>query len=178
MDAEELYPDAQFARRLIAGIVAFLLIMAAIGFGSLAFSPDAPVTTPAATSAKVTLDSYYESPGGRALDWAEGNAFRHWYAYGGTGPNYDCSGLVMESVGHATGIWLPRTAYGMTHNWHLYRVSYPQRGDIVAWGYPYTYHVMFKTIWNGVAFGALDSGHMISWYGIWNTWGVTYWRLR
>jgi hypothetical protein len=119
-----------------------------------------------------------ETPGGHALDWAEANAYGHPYQWGGTGPyGYDCSGLVMEAAGHADGIWLPRTAYSMTHNWHLYQVWSPQRGDIVAWGYPWTYHVGFVTIWSGYAFGAEQSGTRIGWY--YDNWGWrTYWRLR
>src|SRR6266567_2808676 len=58
------------------------------------------------------------SYGGSALNWAEANATGHWYQWGGTGPNYDCSGLVYKAFLHE-GITLPRTTYGMLGSWHL-----------------------------------------------------------
>src|SRR5215468_5967502 len=47
----------------------------------------------------------------RAYRWAARQA-GHPYVYGGTGPGFDCSGLVMMAYRHA-GVHLPRTTGGM-----------------------------------------------------------------
>lgn len=103
------------------------------------------------------------SPGNAALNWAEANAAGHWYQWAGTGPGgYDCSGLVMEAVGHATGIWLPRSTYAMLSNWHLQWIplSQARRGDLLFYG---SGHVEFDTVWYHASFGAHDSGSRIGW---------------
>src|SRR6266571_3288441 len=51
----------------------------------------------------------------------------HPYVYGGTGPGFDCSGLVMMAYRHA-GIRLPRTTYGMLGSPKLVRVIHPRMG--------------------------------------------------
>lgn len=119
--------------------------------------------------ARVILDAAYESPGARALDWAEAHAAGVWYAWGGTGPyGYDCSGLVYEAAGRATGIWLPRTTYGMLGSRHLIRiaVSQAQRGDLMFFG---SGHVEIKTAWWHGTFGAQEFGTRVGWH-TWNRW--------
>src|SRR5215813_7761853 len=59
----------------------------------------------------------------RAYWWALSKK-GHPYVYGGTGPGYDCSGLVMMAYRHA-GIHLPRTTYGMLASSLLIRVRVP-----------------------------------------------------
>jgi hypothetical protein len=109
-----------------------------------------------------------ESPGARALDWAEAHATGNWYVWGGTGPGYDCSGLVMVSLLRAAGISLPHSTYSMLASGHLHRipVSQAQRGDLLFYG---SGHVEFKTRWHHVSFGAHNSGERIGWQH-WNGW--------
>ena len=88
----------------------------------------------------------------RAYWWAEKER-GHPYVYGGTGPGFDCSGLVMEAYRHA-GIRLPRTTYGMLASRKLIRVRHPRMGDLAFYG---TGHVeLFSR--RGYTFGAHDSG--------------------
>ncbi len=121
------------------------------------------------------------TPGGRALDWAEAHALNAPYAWGGTGPAYDCSGLVVTAIGRADGIWLPHSTAAMVSSPHLVRVASPQRGDLAMWGSPAApYHVEFVTAWRGWGFGAETYG----WAGrvTWHSWAwfapSSYWRLR
>jgi cell wall-associated NlpC family hydrolase len=107
-----------------------------------------------------------ETAGGHALDWAEANATGHWYAWGGTGPSYDCSGLVYESFLHE-GINVGRDTYDMLHNSHLVRTYSPQRGDLAFYG---TGHVEFVTIWWHTTFGALNYGTRVGWHVYYPPW--------
>ena len=88
----------------------------------------------------------------RAYRWAARQK-GHPYVYGGTGPGFDCSGLVMEAYMHA-GIRLPRTTYGMLASRKLVRVIHPRMGDLAFYG---TGHVELFRRW-GYTFGAHDSG--------------------
>jgi hypothetical protein len=99
------------------------------------------------------------SYGNRALDWAQAHALNASYAWGGTGPSYDCSGLVLEAYGHADGIWLPHYTGAMVHDGRLSRTWSPQRGDLAFWG-PVNapWHVEFVTVWHQVTFGAETYG--------------------
>lgn len=136
------------------------------------YSCGAPAAKITGRAVNIVLDAYrtpaasYESPGARALDWAERYALGHWYAWGGTGPSYDCSGLVYESLGRATGIWLPRTTYGMPGSAHLVRTYSPQRGDLAFFG---SGHVEFVTALWHVTFGAQQSGTRVGWH-TWSGW--------
>src|SRR5215472_9746077 len=56
----------------------------------------------------------------RAYVWAARQK-GHPYVWGGTGPGFDCSGLVMEAYLHA-GILLPRTTTGMLGSRKLIRI--------------------------------------------------------
>src|SRR5579859_1757866 len=86
----------------------------------------------------------------RAYLWAKRQA-GHPYVYGGTGPGFDCSGLVMMAYRHA-GIRLPRTTYGMLASPKLVRVFHPKMGDLAFYG---TGHVELFRRW-GYTFGAHD----------------------
>lgn len=114
------------------------------------------------------------SYGNRALNWAEGNTLGHWYLWGGTGPSYDCSGLVYEAYLHA-GIALPRTTYGMLGSSHLVRTYNPQRGDLAFYG---SGHVEFVTVLYHMTFGAHDTGTRIGWIRYSGWWQPTmYFRV-
>jgi cell wall-associated NlpC family hydrolase len=88
----------------------------------------------------------------RAYRWAAARK-GHPYVYGGTGPGFDCSGLVMEAYRHV-GIRLPRTTYGMLGSRKLVRVIHPRMGDLAFYG---TGHVELFRRW-GYTFGAHDAG--------------------
>jgi cell wall-associated NlpC family hydrolase len=94
-----------------------------------------------------------------ALEWAEQQA-GHWYCWGGNGPCFDCSGLVVAAYHHA-GISLPRTTYGMLSSPLLRRIpaSQRRRGDLAFYG---TGHVELVTIHG--TFGALHTGTRIGWH--------------
>jgi cell wall-associated NlpC family hydrolase len=77
----------------------------------------------------------------------------HPYQWGGTGPGYDCSGLVMMAYLHA-GIQLPRTTYGMLASPMLVRVTQPRMGDLAFYG---AGHVELFRRW-GYTFGAHEYG--------------------
>lgn len=106
-----------------------------------------------------------------ALQWAERQAGA-WYQWGGTGPGYDCSGLVLEAYLHA-GFRLPRTTGQMLASGRIYRIpaSARQRGDLVFWG---NYHVELVT--RHGTFGAQQSGTRVGWHRLWGS--PTFWRIR
>jgi NlpC/P60 family/Transglycosylase-like domain len=97
------------------------------------------------------------SRGAAALRWAVANASGHAYLFGGTGPSYDCSGLVMTAFSHE-GVTLPRTTEGMLASSHLVRVSSPAPGDLAFFG---SGHVEFYA-GPDETFGAHHSGTTIS----------------
>lgn len=88
----------------------------------------------------------------RAYMWAHARR-GHPYVYGGTGPGFDCSGLVMMAY-RSVGIRLPRTTGGMLRSWKLVRVRHPRMGDLAFYG---TGHVELFRKW-GYTFGAHDYG--------------------
>jgi cell wall-associated NlpC family hydrolase len=92
----------------------------------------------------------------RAYNWALSQK-GHPYVWGGTGPGFDCSGLVMMAYRHA-GIHLPRTTYEMLSSPLLIRVKIPQTGDLAFYG---TGHVELFRKW-GYTYGAHDSGTVVS----------------
>ncbi len=91
----------------------------------------------------------------RAYRWALSRK-GHPYVYGGTGPGFDCSGLVMEAYRHA-GIRLPRTTGGMLSSSKLVRVRHPRMGDLAFYG---SGHVELFRRW-GWTFGAHDYGSRV-----------------
>jgi len=139
----------------VSRILSIIVTLACIAITVLTVS-----TTPAQAAAH-SADWY----GNSALSWAESHAYNHWYASGGTGPDYDCSGLVMVSFEHV-GIKLPRTTYGMLSSKHLRSVplSRIRRGDILFYG---SGHVEFATKWYHQSFGAHDTGSRIGWIKWW-----------
>lgn len=91
----------------------------------------------------------------RAYYWAKTQA-GHPYVWGGTGPGYDCSGLVMMAYRHA-GIRLPRTTGGMLGSPLLRQVWHPRMGDLAFYG---PGHVELFRKW-GYTFGAHDVGTLV-----------------
>jgi cell wall-associated NlpC family hydrolase len=109
----------------------------------------------------------------RAYAWARHQA-GHPYSYGGIGPGYDCSGLVMMAYRHA-GIHLPRTTTGMLASRLLVRVRHPRMGDLAFYG---SGHVELFRKW-GYTFGAHDAGSVVSLvhYG-WGWVPTAFYRVR
>jgi cell wall-associated NlpC family hydrolase len=109
----------------------------------------------------------------RAYYWALSQR-GHPYVYGGTGPGYDCSGLVMMAYRHV-GIDLPRTTFEMLDSPLLVRTYHPQIGDLAFYG---TGHVELFRKW-GYTYGAHDSGTVVSLirYG-WGWKPTAYFRVR
>ncbi len=109
----------------------------------------------------------------RAYEWAHTQA-GHPYQWGGTGPGYDCSGLVMMAYRHA-GVQLPRTTTQMLASWLLIRVRHPQMGDLAFYG---SGHVELFRRW-GFTFGAHDFGTPVSLvrYG-WGWKPTAFYRVR
>ena len=133
-----------------------------------AFSFLAPAATaqPAATPriARLTSLTYQTRPVARTRRWRDEPArlrayawavtqTGHPYQWGGTGPGYDCSGLVMMAYRHA-GVHLPRTTTAMLSSPLLVRVVHPRMGDLAFYG---TGHVELFRRW-GYTFGAHDEG--------------------
>lgn len=111
--------------------------------------------------------SYSSWAGNAALNWAESHALGHPYVWAGTGPGYDCSGLVMVAFEHA-GISLPHSTYEMLASPHLHRIPLEdvQRGDLVFYG---SGHVEIATRWYHESFGAHDFGTLVGWIR-WSGW--------
>lgn len=109
----------------------------------------------------------------RAYYWALGQS-GHPYEWGGTGPGYDCSGLVMMAYRHV-GVHLPRTTYEMLASPLLVRVSHPHRGDLAFYG---SEHVELFKKW-GYTFGAHDYSSPVSpiRYG-WGWRPTAFYRVR
>ena len=148
-------------------IVVAAALAAALLFPAAAATAAAPAAH--ASVSRTAASSYGGSwAGNAALNWAEGNAAGCWYSYGGTScsPGYDCSGLVMEALGHAAGIWLPHSTYAMLSNPHLHWIplSQARRGDLMFYG---SGHVEFNTIWYHQTFGAHSTGQRVGYI----TWG-------
>jgi cell wall-associated NlpC family hydrolase len=81
----------------------------------------------------------------------------HPYVWGGIGPGYDCSGLVMMAYKHV-GVDLPRTTWEMLSSPLLVRVRIPKIGDLAFYG---TGHVELFRKW-GYTYGAHDFGTVVS----------------
>src|ERR1051326_6271308 len=149
-------------------IVVVAALAAALFFPAAA-APTAAAPAAHASVSRAAASSYGGSwAGNAALNWAEGHAAGCWYSYGGTScsPGYDCSGLVMEALGHAAGIRLPHSTYSMLGNSHLHCIplSQARRGDLMFYG---SGHVEFNTIWYHQTFGAHSTGQRVGYI----TWG-------
>jgi cell wall-associated NlpC family hydrolase len=92
----------------------------------------------------------------KAYDWALTQK-GHPYVWGGTGPGFDCSGLVMMAYQHV-GVHLPRTTWAMLASPLLVRVKIPKTGDLAFYG---TGHVELFRKW-GYTYGAHDFGTVVS----------------
>lgn len=106
-----------------------------------------------------------------ALKWAEARAGAP-YVWGGTGPGYDCSGLVYMAYLHV-GINLGRDTFEMLAQGGIYQISWRDRrpGDLLFWG---NSHVEFATRHN--SFGAQQPGTLVGWHLLWGS--PTVWRIR
>ena len=141
-----------------AGIAAaFALQAPAASAGSAANFHPAGITRLAAAGQQQRLATmqmlrYRLPPRLRAYRWAARQK-GHPYVWGGTGPGFDCSGLVMEAYLHV-GIRLPRTTTAMLGSRKLIRVIHPRMGDLAFYG---TGHVELFRRW-GYTFGAHDYG--------------------
>ncbi|HET9898761.1 MAG TPA: NlpC/P60 family protein [Streptosporangiaceae bacterium] len=109
----------------------------------------------------------------RAYAWALRQK-GHPYVWGGIGPGFDCSGLVMMAYRHA-GVRLPRTTTEMLASHLLVWTRHPRKGDLAFYG---TGHVELFRKW-GYTYGAHDSGTVVSLihYG-WGWRPTAYYRLR
>jgi len=134
-------------------------------------APARAVVAAQATAAGATR--YRDVPRLRAYRWALTQK-GHPYVWGGTGPGYDCSGLVMMAYRHA-GISLPRTTFGMLASPLLVRVIHPRMGDLAFYG---TGHVELFRRW-GYTFGAHDYGTTVGLihYG-WGWRPTAFYRVR
>lgn len=152
----------RMARRAIAAMAVPAGMTAACVIGPIArATPTAPVTRTAPGSsgvairsaasrglARLTATRHWEPRRLRAYAWAVTQA-GHPYVWGGTGPGYDCSGLVMMAYRHV-GLYLPRTTYEMLASPMLVRVWQPRMGDLAFYG---SGHVELFRRW-GYTFGA------------------------
>lgn len=96
-----------------------------------------------------------------AMRWAVTQAGAP-YVFGGTGPGYDCSGLVMEAYRHA-GIILPRTTYQMMADGaQLVRIPRSQArwGDLAFYG-PGHVELYYGNDLVNRTFGAHQSGTVV-----------------
>lgn len=109
----------------------------------------------------------------RAYKWAQRQK-GHPYVWGGTGPGFDCSGLVMMAYRHA-GVHLPRTTTEMLDSRLLVWTRHPRKGDLAFYG---SGHVELFKKW-GYTYGAHDSGTDVSLihYG-WGWKPTAYYRVR
>jgi cell wall-associated NlpC family hydrolase len=109
----------------------------------------------------------------RAYAWALRQK-GHPYVWGGTGPGFDCSGLVMMAYRHV-GIHLPRTTTEMLRSHLLVWVKIPKMGDLAFYG---SGHVELFRKW-GCTFGAHDFGSPVGLihYG-WGWKPTAYYRVR
>lgn len=166
-------PAARRIVRRLAALAVVPLIWLMSSLGSTAHAATADSGPPSGSShAACTWRCY---PRNEAMSWALTQK-GHPYQWGGTGPGYDCSGLVMMAYRHA-GFSLPRTTYemlgsvGVRHYrrhiwWVLVRVLHPKRGDLAFYG---SGHVELDTRLRHETFGAHDSGSPVS-YARWG-WG-------
>lgn len=96
-----------------------------------------------------------DAPRLRAYAWALAQT-GHPYVWGGVGPGFDCSGLVMMAY-LQVGVHLPRTTTEMLSSPLLVRVVHPRMGDLAFYG---TGHVELFRRW-GYTFGAHDAGSAV-----------------
>ena len=97
----------------------------------------------------------------------------YWWA--GTGPGYDCSGLVMMAY-RQIGVYLPHNAAMMWRDGYVRRIWHIHPGELIFYGGSWPYHVaMF--IGNGKQISAVDPAHGVEiqdvtsgeWGYVWHT---------
>jgi len=177
------------ARRSLAAAVIPVGIAAAFAFQVPAASAATAVSAAAAAGARPVLAQHLTGSGTprtpvlppgkhltrrlRAYRWALTQT-GHPYVWGGTGPGYDCSGLVMMAYRHA-GVHLPRTTVEMLASPLLVRVRHPRKGDLAFYG---SGHVELFVRW-GYTFGAHDYGTTVGQihYG-WGWVPTAFYRVR
>jgi cell wall-associated NlpC family hydrolase len=176
---------SRLKRRMISKVAAAAIpvgMAAAFAFQSAASAAPAAPVRQVATMARLDSGKPSGSAHGhrkhlyarlRAYDWALTKK-GHPYQFGGTGPGFDCSGLVMMAYRHA-GIHLPRTTFEMLASPLLVRVRHPHRGDLAFYG---SGHVELFVKW-GYTFGAHDYGSPVSrvHYG-WGWVPTAFYRVR
>lgn len=108
------------------------------------------------THAMPAAAKHAEAPRLRAYAWAVSQT-GHPYVWGGVGPGFDCSGLVMMAY-LKVGFHLPRTTTEMLSSALLVRVVHPRMGDLAFYG---AGHVELFRRW-GYTFGAHDAGSAVS----------------
>lgn len=133
-------------------VLAILVLLASMAAGIALAAMPGPAHASTAT------------PGYAALKWAETRAGA-WYGWGGTGPAYDCSGLVYEAYLHQ-GVNVGRDTFDMLASGRLVRIPLrdARQGDLMFYG---PGHVELKTLHG--TFGALEPGTRVGWHR-WNAW--------
>jgi cell wall-associated NlpC family hydrolase len=162
--------------RILTAVAIPVGMAAAFAFPSQAAASASSATARPDAAALVTAArvlAYRDVPRLRAYRWAVTQK-GHPYVWGGTGPGYDCSGLVMMAYWHA-GIRLPRTTFEMLASPMLVRVIHPRMGDLAFYG---TGHVELFRRW-GYTFGAHDYGTTVGLihYG-WGWKPTAFYRVR
>jgi hypothetical protein len=115
-----------------------------------------------------------------ALRWAETRAGAP-YVWGGSGPGFDCSGLVMAAYARA-GISLPHNTVAMLRSGRLHWEPRQAAhwGDVIMWGGSQPFHTELDFGYNGLrTFGAHSQGSAVgvawqggSWYA-----GESFYRV-
>jgi hypothetical protein len=150
--------------RRLALVTARLLLKASVA-GVLAAALVLPVLAPDSGAAASTIPARIT-----ALRWAEAQA-GHPYVFGGTGPGFDCSGLVMTAYAHARD-HDPRTTLAMAAAIGAGHLRIPasqrQRGSVAFYG---TGHVELVTLRG--TFGALEPGTVVGWHHPSGSWRPT-----
>jgi cell wall-associated NlpC family hydrolase len=124
-------------------------------------------------SARLAASRHHLARRLRAYYWAAHQA-GHPYVWGGTGPGFDCSGLVMMAYRHV-GVYLPRTTYAMLASPLLVRVAHPRMGDLAFYG---SGHVELFRKW-GWTFGAHNFGSPVGLIHYGGSWVPTaFYRVR
>jgi cell wall-associated NlpC family hydrolase len=147
-----------------------------LGASWLAAAPGAAHASTSAPRSAAVLTVAHRAPDPlSALRWAEAQA-GHPYVWAGTGPGFDCSGLVMMAYLRADGVRLPHNTVQMLDSGMLIAVPARdrQRGMLAFYG---SGHVELVT--EHGTFGALEPGTLVGWH-VPNAWWhpTMYFRVR
>jgi hypothetical protein len=146
--------------RTITSLAAAGAVVSMAGAGWSPLLQAAPATSH--ISLRLAAYSSYHTPR-RLIAWRW--ARTQWgapYVWGGTGPGYDCSGLVMMAYRHA-GIYLPRTTYEMLASGMLIWEPRSQArwGDLAFYGSGHVELYIGNDVVNET-YGAHDFGTVVS----------------